>query len=224
MPTPPPSTGPTPRRTRVWLGVLGVSSLAGLTAVVGGLVAGAPGCASTPSSSVPDATASTPAPAAPSGGALPDLTKEFETGVCEEIRGASVPGADSYFYGELSLSGDAVSGLETWWLNANKAWTDVGGTSCTIRWQLAGTKTTTSACRDCDFGVQVAGSPETGNSKCPEPLLKREARSQELRYDVKLSSNGEAFIYFAKSGKLLAQGFHRDGKVVYRTQHQCKWF
>ena len=71
---------------------------------------------------------------------------------------------------------------------------------------------------------QLAASPEIGASTCPEALLKREARSQDLQYDVKLSSNGEAFIYFSKSGNLLGQGFHKDNRISYRTQHQCKWF
>jgi hypothetical protein len=159
-----------------------------------------------------------------SNGSLPDLTREFEPGQCEEIQGARVPGADSYFHGSFKIDGDSASGHETWWLHANKTWEENGGTSCTIRWQVKGTKTTPGACRDCDFGLKLTASPETGNSTCPEALLKREARSQELQYDVKLSSNGEAFVYFSKSGNLLGQGFHKDSQINYRTQHQCKWF
>jgi hypothetical protein len=179
------------------------------------------GGAPTPSVSTPASTATA---STGSTAGLPDLTKEFEPGQCEEIKGASVPGADSYFHGSFSIDGEAVSGHETWWLHANSTWTEKGGTSCTIRWQVRGTKMEPGACRDCDYGLKLTASPETGNSKCPEGLIKREARPQDLHYDIKLSSNGEAFVYFAKSGNLLGQGFHKDGTIVYRTQHQCKWF
>ena len=191
--------------------------LCGLAALAG------PGCNTTaPSDATEPAPSNNNAKASAEG--LPDLTKEFEPGQCEEIRGASVPGADSYFHGRFLIDGEAASGHETWWLNANQTWTEKGGTSCTIRWQVRGTKVAPVACRDCDYGLKLTASPEVGNSKCPEELVKREARSQDLHYDVKLSSNGEAFIYFSKSGNLLGQGFHKDNEVVYRTQHQCKWF
>jgi|GEM_PF-1434249 len=225
MTTPQPTPVVPQRKRNVWLAVLGVSSVVGMTAVVGGLVAGAPGCAATPANDVAATAGGGSAPAPKSNGAaLPDLTKEFEPGQCEEIKGAAVPGADSYFHGSFKISGEAVSGHETWWLHANQSWEDKGGSSCTISWQVRGTKVEPGACRDCDYGLQLTASPEVGNSKCPEELIKREARSQDLRYDVKLSSNGEAFVYFSKSGNLLGQGFHKDGTVVYRTQHQCKWF
>ena len=191
------------------------------------VVATATGCNTTSPAPAPSPTQAEPSAAsAPkaSSSSLPDLTKEFESGQCEEIKGAQVAGADSYFHGSFKISGEAVSGSETWWLHANQTWTERGGTACTIDWQVRGMKVATGACRDCDFGLQLSATPEVGNSKCPEELLKREARPQDLRYDVRLSSNGEAFVYYAKSGKLLGQGFHKDGEIVYRTQHQCKWF
>ncbi len=173
-------------------------------------------------SNTPQANAT---PTAASAGAdLPDLTKEFESGQCEEIQGSAVPGADSYFHGRFDMRGDTINGNETWWLHANKAWTDREGNDCELRWQVMGTKVPTGACTDCDFGVKLSATPETGASKCPEMLLKREARASELTYDIKLAASGEAFVYFAKSGKLLGQGYHKDGVLVYRTQHQCKWF
>lgn len=199
----------------------------GTLAAVLFVVAAGLGCNTTNSAPAPSPTqAAPPAASAPkaSSSSLPDLTKEFESGQCEEIKGAQVAGADSYFHGSFKISGEAVSGSETWWLHANQTWTERGGTNCTIDWQVRGTKVATGACRDCDFGLQLSATPEVGNSKCPEELLKREARPQDLRYDVRLSSNGEAFVYYAKSGKLLGQGFHKDGEIVYRTQHQCKWF
>jgi hypothetical protein len=225
--TPPSPNG---RQTRAWLTVLGTRTMGGMTAMVGTLLLAAPGCTTTTPQPNPVQAATQPDDPAPpasttSGGkTLPDLTKEFSSGECEEIKGAKVPGADSYFHGHFKIAGDAVSGHETWWLHANETWTQKGGNSCTIGWQGRGTKGEPGACRDCDFALQLTASPETGNSKCPEELLKREARSQDLRYDVKLSSNGEAFVYFSKSGTLLGQGFHKDGEIVYRTQHQCKWF
>ncbi len=230
MSTPLSSESTSPSRRRIWLTVLGVASTGAMGALVVGLVAGTPGCTT---SSTPNVSASTggspspdPTPASGGGkaGALPDLTKEFESGNCEEVQGAKVPGADSYFHGEFKVAGESATGSETWWLHANEAWTARGGSSCTIRWSVRGIKTEQGACRDCDFGLQLTASPEVGASGCPEDLLKREAKPQDLHYDIKLSSNGDAYVYFAKSGKLLGQGFHKDGTIVYRTQHQCKWF
>lgn len=195
--------------------------------LLGSLLTSAPACSTETDGAEPPppsaAGAATTAPAAKVG-ALPDLTKEFESGQCEQIQGSSVPGADSYFHGSFTLSDEVVRGHETWWLAANKAWETAGGNSCTIQWSVTGTKVTTGACTDCDFGLKLSATPDLGASKCPEELVKREGRPQSLGYDVKLSSSGEVFVYYSKSGNLLGQGFHADGKIVWRTQHQCKWF
>ena len=196
--------------------------------LIGGalVLASALGCGTTSDGAPvpPTASGSAAATAAPTGGKLPDLTKEFTTGQCEEIQGSAVPGADSYFHGNFTLSDEVARGHETWWLAANKAWTTAGGNSCTIQWTVIGTKVATGACIDCDFGLKLSATPDIRSSKCPEQLVKREARPQELGYDIKLSASGEAFIYYSKSGNLLGQGFHADGNIVWRTQHQCKWF
>jgi len=215
------ATSPPPlsRTSLPWTG--GVLSSALVIGV--GLLLASTGCNDTTTTASTPPTAATAAPKS-SGKALPDLTKEFQSGQCEEIKGSAVPGADSYFHGSFEMSGELVKGHETWWLAANKAWEGAGGSSCTIRWSITGTKVATGACTDCDFGLMLSATPEPGSSKCPEGLLKREARPQQLSYDIKLAPSGEAFVYYSKSGNLLGEGFHADGKLSYRTQHQCKWF
>ena len=137
------------------------------------------GCGNSTDGAAVAASSSGAAPAAkPSGGSLPDLTKEFESGQCEEIKGSAVPGADSYFHGTFEMDGEMVRGHESWWLAANKAWEGAGGTSCSIRWSVTGTKVATGACTDCDFGLKLSGTPEPGASKCPEQLLKREVNAE----------------------------------------------
>jgi hypothetical protein len=155
---------------------------------------------------------------------LPDLQKGIQTGLCEEVRGSRIPGADSHFFGELSISGDTVKGSERWQLHANSAWKDKGGKDCTIRWRMTGMKVPVTTCGDCDFGLQLSGAPELNASDCPEGLLKKEAKPMDPKYDVKLQPDGSVFVYFAKSGRLAAEGYHADGAMNYRTQHQCKWF
>ncbi len=155
---------------------------------------------------------------------LPDLHKGLQTGLCEEIKGSRIPGADSHFFGELQWSGESVTGSESWQLHANAAWKDKGGKDCTIRWKATGAKVPVTNCGDCDFGLRLTAAPELSGSDCPEELTKREAKPQELRYDVKLQADGTSFVYYAKSGRLMAEGYHTDGALNYRTQHQCKWF
>jgi hypothetical protein len=184
----------------------------------GGSGPGAPASAAGPAS--PSAAAATPAAAA----GLPDLRQGTEKGQCETIKGNTIPGADSYFFGELQLDGAAVSGTETWSLAANAAWIARGGKDCSIRWRLTGKQVPVTACGDCDFGLEISAAPDLTGADCPEDLVKREARPQELRYDIKKRADGTALVYFSKSGRLLGEGYHADGALNYRSQHQCKWF
>lgn len=175
------------------------------------------------------APAAAPAPAAPTApgpalDGLPDLHVGVATGLCEEIRGSAIPGADSYFFGEFRINGTAVSGAERWELTANSTWKAKGGGDCSIEWRVVGSRTATSACAECDFGLTLSGTPLLEKSDCVEDLKKREGRPNKLAYDVKLQSDGTALVYFAGSGKLVGEGYHKDGALRFRTAHQCKWF
>jgi hypothetical protein len=202
--------------------------LGALLAACGDPAPAAPAAAPSPA----PAAAPTPAPAAvpsaqaaaPAAGAMPDLRAGLATGLCEEIRGTNIPGADSYFFGELIVDGTAARGSETWELHANSKWKERGGGDCVIEWRLVGSKVPPKACQECDFGLSLSSTPLVEKSGCVEDLKKREARPGQLAYDVKLQTDGTALVYFAGSGKLLGEGYHKDGAVRFRSAHQCKWF
>ncbi len=162
--------------------------------------------------------------AAAAGGlaSLPDLTADLLTGACEN--GPGKEGADSHFTGSFSWKGDSASGEERWILHANEHWKKKGGNDCAITWRATGSKVAPGACADCDFGLMLTGEPDIAGSDCPEGLVKQDARRLELRYDVKLNSDGTAFIYFAKTGRRLGQGYHTGSSMNWLSQHQCKWF
>lgn len=173
----------------------------------------------------PSAEAPAPSPAAApagSGKPLPDLTASLTKDACED--GPGNEGADSYFTGSFRWNGDTVSGQERWLLHANEKWKKRGGNDCSITWGLSGSKVDRGACAACDFGLMLTAIPDIEGSDCPEGLVKADAKRQELRYDVKLQSDGVAFLYFAGSGKRLGQGYHNGTEMVWLSQHQCKWF
>ncbi|MBL8615240.1 MAG: hypothetical protein JNM72_06490 [Deltaproteobacteria bacterium] len=186
--------------------------------------AAAPGAPPAPSATPAPAAVPSAQAAAPAASGLPDLRAGLATGLCEEIRGTNVPGADSYFFGELVVDGSAARGSETWELHANSAWKARGGGDCVIEWRLVGSKVAPKACQECDFGLSLSSTPLVEKSGCVEDLKKREARAEQLAYDVKLQTDGTALVYFAGSGKLLGEGHHKDGTVQFRSAHQCKWF
>ena len=184
----------------------------------------APGGGPAPAQAQAAAPAAKPVAATPAGSAkpLPDLTKDLLTGACED--GPGKEGADSHFFGKFTFKGDTVGGEERWLLNANQHWKNKGGSDCSITWHVSGSKVETGACADCDFGLMLTGEPDIEGSDCVEGLVKADAKRQELRYDVKLQADGTAFLYYAKSGRRLAQGYHNGSAVTWLSPHQCKWF
>ena len=181
--------------------------------------------APTPSASpVPAAQAAPAPPAASAAAGLPDLHAGLATGLCEEIRGTKIPGADGYFFGEIVIDGSAARGSETWELFANSAWKERGGGDCVIEWRLVGSRVAPKACQECDFGLSLSSTPLVEKSGCVEDLKKREARPGQYFYDIKLQTDGTALVYFANNGKLLGEGHHKDGTLRFRSAHQCKWF
>jgi len=184
--------------------------------------AASPGAAAAASPEVPASPGAGPATPAPG---LPDLSQGLATGSCGN--GPGNEGADSYFIGDYSVSGNLVQGTERWLLHANsklqaaKLWT--GGSDCEVRWMMRGTTTSPLHCGDCDLGLQLTATVDLTGSTCPEDMVKRE-KSFEVRYDVRRSPDGVAWFYFANSGKRLGQGYHQGDRMSYLTQHQCKWF
>lgn len=77
--------------------------------------------------------------------------------------------------------------------------------------------------------------PDITGSDCPEELVKghvlpdgRHAGGEGVEFDVqyaiKKRADGTVQVYFAKTGKLLGEGYHQGDSFNYVSQHQCKWF
>ena len=170
--------------------------------------------------------------AAPAAGNLPDLKAGLAKGLC--ANGPGNEGADSYFYGELSVDGDKVTGMEQWILFANPKWQAKGGADCVMEWALTGTTTGTGSCADCDSGVKLHATFRSGKG-CPEELIigrerpdgKRvggEGQDWDNAYALKKKGDGSLAVYFAKSGKLLGEGHSKGSRYNYLSAHACKWF
>jgi len=183
--------------------------------------------------SVPQANEAAPTPATATAGpavtptattpsSLPDLTKDLLKGGCAD--GPGNEGADSYFWGSFTLDGDKVTGQEHWVLFANAKWEKKGGSDCAILWNVEGTVVPPLGCSECQTGLHLRATPNVTNSNCPEGLVKKEAKSQELRYDLRKDSDGTSHIFFAKSGKRLGQGYHDGDAFNYISDHACRWF
>jgi hypothetical protein len=127
--------------------------------------------------------------------------------------------------GRVTGTGNPISGTETWHLFANPTWKARGGGDCTITWKISGYTGTPSGCGDCDLSIKVHAEPDVNGSGCVEGLKKKEARPFDEQYDVKRLADGNAFVFFHKSGKQLGQGYHDNkGTFNYLSIHQCKWF
>jgi hypothetical protein len=168
----------------------------------------------------PSDAAATPAP--PSSNKLPDIRGGLERGGCDD--GPGNEGADSHFVGDIHINGSTVSGSESWVLFANPKWKAKGGGDCEVTWRLTGRTGATGACSDCDLGIVIKAQPDVEGSGCPKDLVKREARAFDTEYAIKRTKDGVAWVYWAKSGKLLGQGYHSRDHLNYASQHQCKWF
>ncbi len=162
---------------------------------------------------------STPTPN--TGVELPNLKEGLSREGCDN--GPGVMGAASYFVGEIVLSEGRASGEEEWVLFANKKWAGHNGKDCTVRWSLSGSKTSTQACGRCDFGLSLTNQLDATGSDCPEDLTKGET-GQQIGYDVDLKDDGTVDVYFSKSGKRVAEGYHKDGTIRYVTDMSCRWF
>lgn len=152
---------------------------------------------------------------------LPDLSKGISREGCDN--GPGIYGASSYFLGELHYDQEAVKGEEKWLLYANKKWKEKEGADCSVRWSLSGSISNTTSCGSCDFGVVLHNSLDITGSNCPEDIAKNET-GQRIAYDIQLHDDGRADVYFARSGKKLGEGYHKDGTIRYLSAHSCRWF
>ena len=166
-------------------------------------------------------------------GDLPDVTKKLSTGLCSNGPGAE--GADSYFSGQFTISGNTVTGTERWLLYANPKWKAKGGKDCVLEWKLSGTVSDTGRCSSCTVGIQFHAVADVTGSNCPEELVlgrllpdgRRaggEGQDFDNKYGIKKSANGTTMVYFGKSGKLLGEGYFSGNTYNWVSSHQCKWF
>ncbi len=169
-------------------------------------------------------------PAAPA--TLPNLTADLPTGQCNN--GPGNEGADSFFSGTFSITGGTVKGTERWHLYANPKWKARGGKDCTLEWTFTGTVGSAGACAGCDTGIRFHAEPVLSGD-CPEELVlgrllpngqraSGEGVPFDQSYGLKRKADGTLDVHFAKSGKLLGQGYHKGEAHSWVSAHQCKWF
>lgn len=165
--------------------------------------------------------------------ALPDVGSNLAKGQC--ANGPGNEGADSYFVGNFKYNGNTVTGDERWILFTNPKWAAKGGKDCTLQWNVTGTKTSDwGACQGCTSGISFHAEPVL-SSDCPEELVlgrklengKRvsgEGAAFDQKYGLKETGGGRVQVYFAKSGKLLGEGYIDGGGFNYVSNHSCRWF
>ncbi len=199
-----------------------------------------------PAAPTPEPAAAAPAPEsgvanAASASGLPDLGANLPHGKCESVVGNSnVTGADTYYVGDFTLNGDTVTGRERFFVFANsklqqsKHWGV--GPSCVLEFKVTGKVGAKGACSGCDLGIQIHAEPVAG-SNCPDELVNGRddphggskkvgghGAPYDVGYDIQRKADGTAAFFFSKSGKPLAQGYHKDGAINYVTDHKCSWF
>lgn len=206
----------------------------------------APEASSPPAAqTAPEAAPAAPATAEPeagvanaaTGGGLPDLSTNLAHGQC--ANGPGNEGADSYFVGKFSISGNTVTGTERWYLFANpklqasKHWGV--GADCVLEWNVSGSTSDSGVCSSCNAGIKFHATVNM-NSNCPTELVQGhmdptgkklvggEGTDFDQQYGIQKNADGSATFYFAKSGKRLAQGYANDTGMTYVTDHACKWF
>jgi hypothetical protein len=174
--------------------------------------------------SIPDDTATDPEGTEPELADLKAKMTNSATG-CQDIDGIAIPGAASYFYGELWPDDDDTwHGTEEWVFIANDAWRAQGVSDCTVTWNVRATAVSPGACAACDVSVAVAATVDSRYTSCPEDLWE-EYSNYTVQYDVLVDSEtGLTHWFFASSGKELGAGSHAAGAMNYVTDPVCVWF
>ena len=132
---------------------------------------------------------------------LPNVRKGLSGKGCDHGPGDN--GAASYFYTELTLNGDNVSGIEEWILFANKKWKQNNGNDCVVRWRLEGSRVDTKACGSCDYGLEMTNTMDMTGSTCPNKMAKG-STGEPIQYDVKLNGDGTTKLYFANTCRCMS--------------------
>lgn len=165
--------------------------------------------------------------------ALPDLKANLAHGQC--ANGPGNAGADSYFVGKFNFAGDKITGDEAWILFANPKWVQAGGNDCELHWTITGTRTKDiGACQGCSEGMTFHAEPIM-SSNCPAALVQGhkaptgetvggEGVPFDQKYAIQKGQNGTVKVYFAKSGKLLGEGYQDATGLTYVSAHSCRWF
>ena len=157
---------------------------------------------------------------------LPSSTDIIDQDNCEDPnlgQSNDVPGAERFFTGDFTITGEDITGVEKWVLFANEAWKDAAGAeNCEIVWNVVGRTAETSNCAQCDIGLNMTATLDTQASTCIEGP-EEGYELQQLAYDVFRKSDGTATWYFP-SGTILGEGFHSGDALNYATEGACIWF
>ena len=89
---------------------------------------------------------------------LPTLTNRIDTTYCndaaENLGGAI--GATTYYTGTYVLVDGVWIGREKWLLFPNPYWSDVGGETCEVVWEMSASETELENCLACDVALSVS--------------------------------------------------------------------
>lgn len=145
---------------------------------------------------------------------------------CYGIDDIDVPGATSYWIGELEyVAEDELQGYEYWALMTNPAWRETGevdGELCVVAWESFAVLGDPVSCGTCDFSVTLDAYIDTSVSDCPSGLWKDE-ESYSVTYDVRVTGEDSAW-YFSASGDPLGEGKATKHYLTYISDPTCVFF
>jgi hypothetical protein len=136
-----------------------------------------------------------------------------------------VPGATGYYIGELEFSGEDVTGYEARVLFANDAWVEnePEAGDCRVTWRLSGVKQD-PLCASCDYSVALHATLDRTESDCLEAFTNAEPQEWDEIYDVALTEDGAATLYFDSGTTLAPHGGGTESGLWYQSDSQCLWF
>jgi hypothetical protein len=142
-------------------------------------------------------------------------------GNCQQLSGDSLPGANSYYWGEYAGNADdGWSGQESFYVFMNDTSKSQGDADCIATWDVVATASNVGKCPTCDVALSV--SAKIASDTCPDGLSGDTTFSTE--YSVDLADDGSATWYFSSSGTYIGAGYWNKGGMNYLTDSSCRWF
>ena len=159
----------------------------------------------------------------PSIDSLPSIIEGASKTGCNAIDDTELPGAVSYFYGELEQLDGLWSGTETWLLYANPSLQATGQDDCQSVWLTTATEQAPLSCDACDMGLNISAVLDLSQTNCPEEIYQG-SEQFTVSYDVQRTEGELATWFFGSSGEYLGEGYYNDVALNFLSEHQCVWF